>query len=181
MYESISGSLAATAKAGLASLLGLILAACTGSYEVTLNDRVVYDPFNRPANSASNLLEDPAFQACLSVRLADSDETETSELGLLACSAAGITTIEGIGALAGLEQLELSDNQITDLEPLASLENLRVLSMRNNRIRDIRVLRQLPLLRLLILSGNNEIPCAQLDALAASGDVLLTRPLSCRP
>jgi Leucine-rich repeat (LRR) protein len=90
-----------------------------------------------------------------------------------------VRTLEGIDALANLEQLELSDNELSNLSPLLRLEKLRVLNLRNNAIGDLRPLLGLPLLRFMALEGNNRIPCAQLDTFATRLGDTFSRPAAC--
>ena len=159
--------------------LVMLLTACSSAYEVTLNEQVIYDPFPGSDSTGQGILTSAGFQACLNDRMNRSNTTDPVSLTLLVCSNAEIDSLAGISALTGLEQLELSDNHITDLSPLQQLKSLRVLSIRNNQVRDIRPLLNLPLLRFISLTGNNEIPCAQLDQLGEKAGIGLTRPAMC--
>ena len=158
------------------SASSLVLVACAG-YEVTLNERVVYDPF--PGEPSDDLLEDANLQGCLN-QLLDENQSSIESITLIACPDSGISSLAGIEALSNLEQLELSNNAISDLSPLSNLKKLRVLSLRNNQVRDIRALNNLPILRFVSLIGNNNIPCRQLDTLQEKAGSGLSRPQSCR-
>lgn len=154
----------------------LIISGCQGPYEVTLNDRMVYDPFQRERNYT---LEDANLQGCLNQQMGSNEEVPLDDITLMACPASGIVSLQGIDALPNLEQLELSDNAITNLGPIAQLDRLRVLSIRDNNIRDIRPLIGQQLLRFVSLQGNSDIPCRQLDQLEERIGNGLNRPISC--
>lgn len=181
-----SGSLA---LAGLYRLFGLfrpagllvlfLLTGCNGLYQVTFNDRLVFDPVGSGDPRADSPFDDPDLGGCVNELLNRSEDRELENITLLACSSADISSLYGIYSLASLQQLELSDNSITDLSPLAELDDLRVLSIRNNDIRDIRPLLELPLLRFVSLQGNPDIPCRQLDQLAQRIGDGLGRPATC--
>lgn len=158
-------------------LAASMLSACEGLYQVTFNERVVYDPFGEPPEDG--LLNDPNLQGCMNELLNRNEEMTPETIKLLACTGAGISSLFGIHALESLEQLELSDNSVSDLSPLTELSNLRVLSLRNNDVRDVRPLMNLRLLRFVSLQGNERIPCRQLDQLAERVGSGLTRPVSC--
>ena len=145
-------------------------------YTVTFNDNVISSPNAALLNS---IVSDPSLQACLNQNLSNLGTTDATRIKLLACPGAGIKSLDGINALASLEQLELSDNSIDNLSPLSSLRNLRVLGLRNNGIRNIGPLTSLPLLRFVSLQDNDNILCRQLDELGAKLGNTLNRPLGC--
>ena len=157
-------------------LLAPLLAACAG-YRVVLNDNILYSPSGVPVTPS--LLTDANLQGCLNQLLNRTGNDDPESVTLLACPSAGVQSLSGIGALANLEQLELSDNTISDLSPLQNLRSLRVLSIPNNRISNINTLLALPLLRFVALQGNNAINCRQLDELEAKIGNTLNRPASC--
>ena len=158
------------------SFTGILLVSCS-SYQVTLNNNVLYTPGGKPATPS--LVSDPDLQGCLNQLLANAGN-DPEKITLLACPAAGIKSLAGIGALPNLEQLELSDNEISDLSPLLDLVNLRVLGIRNNRISAVSTLLALPIIRFIALEGNNSIPCKQLDALEKKIGRTLSRPERCQ-
>ena len=76
--------------------------------------------------------------------------------------------LDPIGGLAGLTELDLSENRIATLTPLAGLTELRRLSLRDNSIIDLTPLSELALLEHLDLSQNaveNVQPLGKLTAL----------------
>ena len=160
-------------------LLISLLAGCNNLYQVTLNDRLVYDPEGTASTRGDSPFDDPDLGGCVNELLKRSENSELEDLTLLACSSASITSLYGIYSLPALQQLELSDNSISDLSPLSELKNLRVLSIRNNQLTDIRPLMELSLLRFVSLQGNPGIPCRQLDQLAERVGDGLGRPASC--
>lgn len=164
-----------TSLAFLLLTLLLTITACS-SYQVVLNNNVLYTPSNMPPPS---LLSDPNLQGCLNQQLSIAGSDDPESISLLACPSSGVQSLDGIGQLPNLEQLELSDNQINDLSPLLSLKKLRVLSVRNNRVTNINALMSLPLLRFVALQGNNGIACRQLDNLEDKVGNSLNRPANC--
>jgi Leucine-rich repeat (LRR) protein len=144
-------------------------------YTVSLNNNVLYSP---NAAVLAGGVADSSLQACINQVLLASEGT-IATLKTLACPDAGVRSLEGISALAALEQVELSNNQIDNLSPLQPLRNLRVLSLRNNDIRNIGPLANQPLLRFVSLEGNDHIPCAQLDELQEKLGNTLNRPANC--
>lgn len=162
-------------------LLLSLLAGCNNLYQVTFNDRLVYDPEGTASTRADSPFDDPDLGGCVNELLNRSESSELEDLTLLACSSASISSLYGIHNLPALQQLELSDNSISDLSPLSDLSNLRVLSIRNNQLTDIRPLMELSLLRFVSLQGNPGIPCRQLEQLAERVGEGLGRPASCSP
>ena len=153
------------------------LAGCSSGYQVVLNDNVLYSPYE--TSSTPSIVNDANLQGCLNQQLTGNNPKDPEDITLVACPAAGVQSLAGIGALPNLEQLELSDNTISDLTQLTSLKKLRVLSIRNNRITNIAPLLSLPLLRFVALQGNNNISCDQLQALQEKLGNTLNRPDSC--
>ena len=91
--------------------------------------------------------------------------TEAAEEGLpsaaeqiprLDLSGLGLSRIDSVSRLTGLEDLNLSSNQIEDLGPLRGLKKLVVLDLSNNRITNLIPLRGLQKLQYLHL-GHNQI------------------------
>jgi hypothetical protein len=154
-----------------------IPAACSNSpYRITFNDNVIHDPAVPPER---RLFSDPGLQACVNQLLAADTTLSVSDISLLVCPDAGIRNLAGIEVLAGLEQLELSNNSISNIAPLASLRNLRVLGIRNNNLGNIGILAGMPILRFVTLQGNTGISCRQLDELGEKLGNTLTRPATC--
>lgn len=155
----------------------LLLSACSGSpYTIRFNEAVLYSP---NATARNSLVADAALQGCINAALDAVEGADPSNIKLLACPAAGVESLEGIGALPELEQLELSGNRISDIAPLSSLKNLRVLSLRDNRVGNIGVLDSLPILRFVSLQGNDGIACRQLDAIERRLGNTVNRPARC--
>jgi Leucine-rich repeat (LRR) protein len=171
-----------------------LLAACSNNpYSVTLNDNVLYSPF--PAQS-NRIFVDSGLQGCLNQLLstlaakASEDESDTEaessadikleNIRSLVCPEAGIRSLQGITALSGLEELELSNNLIDNVSHLQPLRNLRTVNLSNNRLRNIGPLTALPLLSFASLEGNNDLPCRQLDELGRKPGTTLNRPANCR-
>ena len=65
-----------------------------------------------------------------------------------------ISSLEGIGALASLQTLNLDYNNVADLSPLASLSDLKALHLDGNGVSDVSALQSLGALQTLDLSSN---------------------------
>lgn len=158
-------------------IASLLLASCSSSYRVLLNNNEVYNPYG--TTTTPSLLNDPNLQGCLNQAYISTGSNNPEDITLLACPSAGVQSLAGIRGLPNLEQIELSDNAVSDLSPLLGLRNLRVLSIRNNRISNVNALMSLPIIRFVALQGNNEISCRQLDQLQEKIGNSLNRPESC--
>jgi len=154
----------------------LLVACKQNPYTVTFNNNVVYSP---NAAIRDKVLDDPALQACLNQVLASNTDMDLEGVTLIACPAAGITTLEGIANLPNLEQLDVSDNAISNVSPLLGMKKLRVLGLRNNVVSSVGPLVSLPLLRFVSLSGNNRISCRDLAALENKLGNTLDKPVTC--
>jgi hypothetical protein len=166
-----------TLRRFLPALLGssLLLCACSNSpFAIKFNDEVLYSPIK-----SSGPLADPALQACLNQALEQSQDKDPAEVKTLVCPGAGVQSLEGIGALSQLEELELSSNRVADISPLQPLKNLRVLNLNDNRVGNIGILDSLPILRFVSLQGNDTIACRQLNDLAQRLGDTLNRPTRC--
>ena len=131
------------------------MSACE-SYDFTVNERVVYTP--KPL-FADFSITDPALQKCVEQAIIDNKVTTAGELTTLACSHAGITSLDGIEIFSGLAMLKLSSNAIRDLSPLAALTSLELLLLDDNNVIDTTPLLELPALRKLDVSTNPEMLC----------------------
>lgn len=150
----------------------LLLGACAG-YEVTLNERPLYQP--KPVFTDFRVL-DTNLQRCLDQTLKDQAVGAPGELRDLNCSQAGIESLAGLELFAGLQRLRLSGNQLTELKALAGLGRLTELYLDHNRLGRVPELRQLSALERLDLAGNPALDCGDLPAMAAG----LSAPEHCR-
>jgi Leucine-rich repeat (LRR) protein len=66
-----------------------------------------------------------------------------------------ITSLAGIGNMANLQELTISDNDVKNIEPLRELSNLRILGLWGNDIKDITVLKYLSNLERVYLNDNS--------------------------
>ncbi|GIX29966.1 MAG: hypothetical protein KatS3mg124_0438 [Porticoccaceae bacterium] len=119
----------------------LALSGCQ-RYEITLNERVISRPPPVPTLAE---LADEALATCVRQHLHDRRLGDPRRLRALVCSHAGIADLRGIELLSGLQTLGLAHNALTSLTPLF----------------------RLPALRRVDLRGNDELTCAEVDALAA--------------
>ncbi len=84
----------------------------------------------------------------------------------------GISNLDGIEALEGLEYLDLGDNKIDDIEPLFFLSKLKVLQLDNNNIHDLRPIQKLDKLQVVSIDNNrlsNLVPLLMLKSLKKVG------------
>ena len=158
----------------LACLVLMALTAC-GSYDFTVNEKVVYTP--RPL-FADFEVPDDALRACLEQAVEDGRVTAASELTALNCSHAGIESLEGLGVFTGLSRLKLSANRIRNLNELGRLTVLEELFLDDNQVVDPVPLSELPALYLLDLSGNPGLQCPADGALLRVESLEL--PAHCR-
>lgn len=160
---------------GMLLLVLLIMTACSQRFAVSINERTVFDP--RPA--ASNYrFADPGLQACVNFALQQPGATLDS-LSILACPDWEIEDLEGIGVIAALQYLDLSNNRLSSLAPLSALPRLSGVNATDNQLTDIAPLLSMRALTTVVLTGNERILCRQLDALAQRLQANLTRPANC--
>lgn len=159
----------------LCFLFSLGLLAGCGSYDVTVNDRLVYTP--KPLFSDYRI-PDPALAGCVERAIADAKVSNAAQLRELACSGQSISSLSGLATFTGLSRLELSGNAITDLSPLSALTTLELLYLKDNRIVDPVPLYKLPALREVDLRGNADLLCPDQAALFIPESVRL--PQHCR-
>ena len=93
-------------------------------------------------------LVDPGLEAAVrsatGVLTRDITTVDLETMTFLDASSRGITDLEGIQYCAGLEWLELGNNELTDVSQIADLPQLRSLNLRDNQISDIGALSELP-------------------------------------
>jgi len=158
-------------RAGITCLCLLLLIAC-GSYDFTVNDRVIYTP--EPLFTDFTV-PDPALRECLRQAINRQKATSASGLSSLNCIEAGIETLAGLDTFTELEQLTLSSNNIVDISELASLTVLQVAYLDNNQIIEAVALYSLPALRLVDLSANPHLLCPAPGSLLRVEDVNLPK------
>jgi len=142
-----------------------------------VNDRSIYDP-RVTLNSLA--VTDADLQGCLNLALRQQTLQDPLELTVLSCANANVQQLEGIEQYTQLRFLDLAGNRITNLQPLSGMVQLSGLSISNNPITDIAALLIMQGLTVAILTGNGQIPCAQLDRLQVQLGENLTRPANCQ-
>jgi len=159
-------------------LLPLLLLACSRQFAVSVNERVLFDPRGAAAISA---FADPGLQSCINLRLQHEDYNALSDISILSCANLEIRSLEGISALTRLTFLDVGGNELTHLDELRRLPRLVSVRASDNPLTNIEALLELRSLTSAVLSGADNIPCSQLDALAARLGEDLVRPSSCQP
>lgn len=145
----------------MVATLGL-LTGCQQTYDVTVNDKVVYTPralftdFSAP---------DPALQSCLEAAVSDRKIHSASQLRELSCRDAGIADLTGLATFTGLRQLDLSNNAISRVDELSSVIALEEVYLADNEIVDPLPLSSLQALDTVDLSGNISLRCPSRQAL----------------
>ncbi len=158
----------------LLPVLALLLVAACGSYDFTINEKLVYTP--KPLFSDYSAA-DPALHSCLEQAIAERKASSAADLEILNCSHAGVTELEGLAVFAGISKLKLSSNKLKSISALAALPYLEVLHLERNQIVDLRPLLELHALRELNVSGNPELLCSSAAGLIAIET--LTLPQHC--
>jgi len=146
------------------------------NYQMTLNEAVVYTP---PQVFTDFTTEDPRLRNCLDQAIADQKVTSASDLRRLSCSHAGITSLNGIEAFVGLEELQLSYNKLTQLKPLALLGQLKILLVDHNNLKDVPEVLTLGKLERLDSQNNTSLNCQDLKQLSVTFTGELTLPKQC--
>jgi Leucine-rich repeat (LRR) protein len=154
----------------------VLVAGCARQFSVTLNDQSLYDP---RLEASSLPVSDADLQGCLNLALRQQGLQNPADLTALSCANANVLDLDGIAQYSNLRFLDLAGNRISNLQPLVSMNQLNGLSIPENPISDISILLVMRGLTAVILSGNNEIPCRQLDRLQAQIGENLTRPETC--
>ena len=154
----------------------LIMTAGCSNYEFTFNDRPIYTP--EPLFSDYDLI-DPALEECVRQTIKDQQVTAVTDLTVLACTSAGITSVQGLATFNHLQQLNLATNAISDIEELPQLTQLQRLDLSNNAVGDIAILMTLAHLEQLNVSGNLTLNCDQAEELQANSNVQITLPEHC--
>jgi len=154
------------------SLFGLafvLLCACQ-SYDVKVNDRVVYTPTPLFSDFAA---ADPGLRSCIERAINDGVVTAPGQLSSLDCSFAGIENLDGLAIFTELKTLRLSANKVSNLGELSKIITLQEVFLDDNQIIDPAPLYQLSALRKLDLSGNQALQCPKSGSFAKLATVIL--------
>jgi len=160
----------------------LIMALCTGlsgcarKFSVSVNEQVLYDP--RGIRSVVTVA-DAGLQSCINLVVRQRELTSADQIQVIACPTLEIESLDGISALSHLRFLDLTSNQLVHLDELRHLSRLSSVNAPYNALQDISGILNIASLTSAVLTGNNAIPCAQLDALATRLGQSLIRPEQC--
>ena len=157
-------------RTALLACLSLALLGACESYDLTVNERVVYAP---PGLFRDFAVTDPALRDCVTQAISDQGVTRAEELTVLNCSHAGIDRLEGLGIFVGITQLKLSSNRVRNLLELQPMQRLEILQLDDNRVVDPVPLYRLGALRSLDLSSNPALQCPDPGSLATLEQIAL--------
>ena len=152
----------------------LLMVACQ-SYDVTINEKMVYSPAKLLTDYD---ITDPALRACISQRIEDEFISSSIELEWLNCGDGDIESLAGLAQFSGLKELKLSGNRIRNLVELGQIKTLQRVWLDGNRIVDPVPLTGLEQLQEVDLSNNPDLQCPTQTRFAST--VRLTLPKHCR-
>ena len=156
----------------------LLLSGCGRKFSISVNDQMLYDP--RPGTSGV-VVADAGLQSCINVLMRQRGLTDVEQIQVLACPLLEIESLAGINQLVNLRFLDLAGNQLMNLDGLAGAKNLSSINAPDNRLQDISAILQIPTLSSAVMTGNQLIPCSQLEVLQAKLDNSLLAPERCMP
>jgi len=161
----------------LALLMVLVLSTCATKFQVTLNNQQVYNP---TTGAGASQITDADLQGCINLALSQQGLNNPTEITVLSCANANISSVDGIIQLRQLRFLDLGGNNISNLTPIRVLSQLAGLNVADNPIIDIAPLLSMSGLSNVNLHGNDDIPCSQLDILRQRLGDNLTEPDTCQ-
>lgn len=156
----------------------LVLTSCGRKFSISVNEQMLYDP--RPGNTRV-VVADAGLQSCINVLMRERNLTDAEQIQVLACPLLEIESLAGIDQLVNLRFLDLAGNQLVNLDGLAGAKNLSSINAPDNRLQDISAILHIPTLSSAVMTGNQLIPCTQLQALQAKLDNSLLPPARCVP
>lgn len=159
-------------------LLALLVASLTSgceSYDVKINEKLVYSPGTLFRDFE---ISDEALRTCVSQRILDERISDPLDLTQLNCSNGAIESLSGLAAFSAIKELKLSENRIRNLVELTQIPTLEKVWLDANNVVDPVPLYELPNLQLLDLSLNPSLQCPKSDLLGQVASVTL--PKHCR-
>lgn len=149
---------ATTVKLCSTLMTTLAIAACT--YQVSLNEKVVYEP---PPLFSEFSIGDQALKTCVKSEIREQEIKSADALLAISCPAGKIKALDGLEVFIKLESLGLADNQIKDITALEKLTQLRRLNLRNNDVEETSALVALLQLEYIDLRSNSALNCSSLE------------------
>jgi len=145
-------------------------------YELTLNERTLYDPTEFRRNLA---LPDEHLQNCVKQVLREQSVHNARQLRTLQCGPGDIKSLEGLEQFTALTQLGLAKNTLTDIHELPAFKQLTHLDLHGNAIKDASVLAKLENLVWVNLEQNPNLNCTSVDDLRRKKHLELLLPAHC--
>jgi len=152
------------------------LSSCARKFSVSVNEQLLYDPRGMPGVVQ---VASAGLQSCINVLMRQREFSDAQQIQVIACPNLEIDSLEGIRALNNLRYLDLAGNLLVHLDELRQLNRLSSVNAPHNDLRDISGILNIASLTSAVLTGNNAIPCAQLDTLAQRLGQSLLRPDQC--
>jgi len=155
--------------------LSLLLNAC-GSYDITVNERLVY---NAESLFTDYTVEDARLQTCIDQTIKDQGITSAAQLARLSCSDAGISQLKGIGTFSRLSALNLRNNHLTSIAELGTLSELRELIVAENQLKEASAILTLLKLEQVDLRANPKLHCRELKQFVSYSSAHIQAPNHC--
>ena len=158
------------------SLASVSLLTSCQRYEVSVNDRLIYQP---PSLYTNVIVDDDSLEQCLYDIIKQQRLTKAEQLEKLHCPAGSILSLQGIATFSKIRQLVIKDHRLTNINDIAHLTALTHADLRNNALHDATALTKLAALKELDLRGNDALDCSSTTALRDKADLTLHLPLHC--
>ena len=172
MYPEILTNMFSWKISQLQILVAIGLLSACGSYDFTLNDKLVK---KSQQLFTDYQIGDKRLRRCIKQAIVDNNISQASELEDLNCSHAGIISINGLERFSHLRRVKLSHNKISNIDTIKTLNKLEVLHMSHNHILDYLPALNLVQLRELDLSHNPNLKCPRKLQLKSIKKVILPK------
>lgn len=113
----------------LPAIVALLSMNACQRYQVTLNERPLYEP---PDLLPTFALADKALETCIAQTITDNKVVKLEQLITLRCTSAGVRSVSGLEQARFVRTLDLSNNELTSVAALMKLEHLDYLLLRGN-------------------------------------------------
>ena len=151
MYPEILTNMLSRKLSQLQILVIIGLLSACGSYDFTLNDKLL----KRPQQLFTDYqIGDKHLHRCIKQAIFDNNISQASELEDLNCSHGGIISINGLEVFFNLKRVKLSHNKISNIDNIRNLHKLEVMHISHNHILDFPPILSLVKLQEIDVSNN---------------------------